>query len=120
MGYGEFQVSKQSELFLSDKETFIHKEEADVAGRRHLKEIGRVSMMLLLALCIGVQWIASQEILPDEEPLPPDEPSHMPGRVEGTGTHFEITDSEYLNVTLESSEEIGLTLESVPQMVLMK
>ncbi|MBI4691795.1 MAG: hypothetical protein HY754_16260 [Nitrospirae bacterium] len=26
----------------------------------------------------------------------------MPGTVEGTGTHFEVTDSEYLNITLEN------------------
>lgn len=29
-----------------------------------------------------------------------------PGITEGTGTHFEVTDSEYLNVVLESSETI--------------
>ncbi|UCE18252.1 MAG: right-handed parallel beta-helix repeat-containing protein [Gemmatimonadota bacterium] len=77
------------------------------------------SIMFLLALCLGSQWIAAQEIPSDEEPLPLEEPFHMPGRVEGTGTHFEITDSEYLNITLESSEEIGLALESVPRMVTM-
>lgn len=41
------------------------------------------------------------------------------GTVEGTGIHFEVADSEYLNVTLDSSETITLRLESVPEMVTM-
>jgi len=44
----------------------------------------------------------------------------MPGTIEGTGTYFEITDSEYLNITLTSTEPVHLSLESVPQMVLME
>lgn len=43
----------------------------------------------------------------------------MPGTVEGTGTYFELTDSNYLNITLESSEPVNLRLESVPEMVVM-
>jgi parallel beta-helix repeat protein len=43
----------------------------------------------------------------------------MPGRVEGTGTYFEVTDSNYLNITLESSEPVQLVLESVPEMVVI-
>lgn len=39
------------------------------------------------------------------------------GRLEGTGTHFELTSSNYLNITLDSSEAINLVLESVPEMV---
>ncbi len=42
------------------------------------------------------------------------------GRIEGTGSHFEITDSEYLTVTLDSSEEISLTMESVTEMVTLE
>lgn len=43
--------------------------------------------------------------------------SSMPGRVEGTGTYFGIEDSEYLNITLKSSEEIKVILESIPRMI---
>ncbi len=39
------------------------------------------------------------------------------GVVEGTGTHFEIVDSEYLNITLDSSEPVTVLLESVPNAV---
>ena len=46
-----------------------------------------------------------------EDPLP------LPGMVEGTGTYFEITDSEYMNVTLQSSETVTVTLESLPSTV---
>jgi|GEM_PF-2449420 len=42
-----------------------------------------------------------------------------PGKVEGTGTHFEVTNSRYLNVILDSSETITLELESVPEMIIM-
>lgn len=45
--------------------------------------------------------------------------TQMPGRIEATGTHFEVTNSEYLNISFDSSEEVKLRLESVPQMVTM-
>jgi len=41
------------------------------------------------------------------------------GRIEGSGTRFELTDSDYLNVSLRSSEPVNLTLESIPEMVVM-
>src|SRR4030042_3220775 len=44
-------------------------------------------------------------------------PFPMPGRTQGTGIFFEITDSRYLNITLESSEEINLVLESIPKII---
>ncbi|MFB0562508.1 MAG: NosD domain-containing protein [Candidatus Lokiarchaeia archaeon] len=37
--------------------------------------------------------------------------------VDDTGTYFEITNSEYLNVTLTSSETVHVILESIPRMV---
>jgi hypothetical protein len=41
----------------------------------------------------------------------------IPGRVEGRGTHFEIKDSDYLHITLESEKEIEVVLESIPRMI---
>ena len=41
------------------------------------------------------------------------------GRIEGSGTHFELTDSEYLDMSLISSSSVHLMLESVPEMVVM-
>lgn len=43
----------------------------------------------------------------------------MPGTIEGTGTYFEVNDSNYLNITFESSEPVHLMLQSAPQMVIM-
>jgi parallel beta-helix repeat protein len=43
----------------------------------------------------------------------------MPGRIEGTGTYFEVSDSNYLNITFQSSEPVHLMLESVPEMIVM-
>ncbi len=44
----------------------------------------------------------------------------MPGTIGSTGTCFEVTGSNYLNVMLESSEPVYLMLESVPEIVVMK
>ena len=43
--------------------------------------------------------------------------SLMPGHVEGRGKYFEIKNSPYLNITLESSEEIEIILESIPKSI---
>jgi parallel beta-helix repeat protein len=67
------------------------------------------------AVClVAVFWLAV--VTPA---LAQEEPQLLAGTTEGTGTYFEVTDSDYLNVTLESSEAIILYLESFPQMVLM-
>jgi parallel beta-helix repeat protein len=44
----------------------------------------------------------------------------MPGTVEGTGTYFEVADSNYIDITFESTEPVHLRLESVPRMVIME
>lgn len=41
----------------------------------------------------------------------------LPGKIVGIGTHFEIKDSEYLNITLKSTEEIKIVLESIPRLI---
>jgi len=43
--------------------------------------------------------------------------SSIPGRVEGRGKAFEIKNSAYLNVTLESEKEIEVVFESIPRMI---
>lgn len=45
---------------------------------------------------------------PPEPPVP---------QVDAVGTYFEITNSEYLNITLTSSETVHIILESVPKTV---
>ena len=41
----------------------------------------------------------------------------MPNTIQETGTYFEIIASEYLNVSLQSSQEITVVLESVPKTI---
>jgi parallel beta-helix repeat protein len=85
----------------------------------------RATKLLIIAVAIGLLLIPtiglrSQEPSPEppEEPPFPEEP-HIPGTLEGTGTYFELTDSEYLNVFVQSSEEITILLQSVPETVSM-
>jgi parallel beta-helix repeat protein len=42
------------------------------------------------------------------------------GILEANGTHFELNNSEYLNITLISSEPVKLVLESIPKMVTLR
>ena len=75
-------------------------------------------MIRIYSICIAISLLFVGLSLALAQEPPPVEPQ-MPGRIDGIGTHFEITDSEYLNITLDSTEEICLTLESVPEMVTM-
>jgi parallel beta-helix repeat protein len=82
----------------------------------------RATKLLILAVAIGLLLmpnigLRSQE--PPSEPpeLPSPEEPHILGTLEGIGTYFELTDSEYLNVFIQSSEEITILLESVPEMI---
>jgi len=68
-----------------------------------LLSLGLFSLMVVPALAEDIE----------EPPLSPE----IPGRIEETGTLFEITNSEYLNVSLESTEEITVILESVPKTI---
>lgn len=43
----------------------------------------------------------------------------LPGTIEGVGNHFQVTDSSYLNITLDSSVTVDLTIQSVLHMVVM-
>ena len=78
-----------------------------------MRLIKRIIISLsVAALCfslvnVGNTW-AKEE--PQGEP-------QTPGVLEGTGTHFELKNSEYLNIILDSSEPISLILESVPEMI---
>ena len=55
-------------------------------------------------------WVKAQESTFLEAQL-------IPGRIEGRGTYFEIQNSPYLNISLESSEEIDIILESIPRSI---
>lgn len=43
--------------------------------------------------------------------------TRLAGTTDSNGQHFEISDSEYLNVVLDSSQPIHLRMESVPKMI---
>ncbi|MBI5205638.1 MAG: right-handed parallel beta-helix repeat-containing protein [Nitrospirae bacterium] len=80
-----------------------------------MKKIFMFSMVL--ALGIFVQGFAMAAGTTGSEIVPTD--TLMPGMIESTGTHFEINNSDYLNIVLDSSESITLRLESIPEMVTM-
>lgn len=70
----------------------------------------------IVVLSIMVPFLVFGETPLFEEPELPKEPL-IPGRIEGIGTYFEIKDSGYLNIILESSEEVKIVLESIPRMI---
>ena len=58
----------------------------------------------------------------DETPAPQANPApdvNLPGTVEGAGTYFDVNDSDYLNIAVQSTEPVRLSLESVPEVVTM-
>ncbi|UCG17137.1 MAG: right-handed parallel beta-helix repeat-containing protein [Phycisphaerales bacterium] len=101
------------------------------SGNRTMRNLGGthrcVATLALLWLLLGVPTASGQDppplgdlILPvPEDPDVLEEP-HQPGTIEGTGTEFAVTDSEYLNVTLQSTEPVELRLESVPEMIVIR
>jgi parallel beta-helix repeat protein len=56
---------------------------------------------------------------PDAEDIQMQMAAERYGRLEANGTQFELKNSSYLNITLDSSEPIKLVLESTPEMVTM-
>jgi len=81
-----------------------------------------LTALFLGLMSIGVAWAETElPILPITsnylaDPQVPTE-VQTPGKLEDTGIYFELTNSEYINVTLDSSEPIKIVLESVPEMI---
>lgn len=69
---------------------------------------------VLLCLSLG-----NVRMVRAEEPQIPLDPQ-VSGRVEGTAVHFELTNSSYLNIVLDSSSPIKILLESIPEMVTIR
>ncbi len=78
----------------------------------------KLLICLIIALVLLVQS-GNNTAFAQEEPVLLLEPQNA-GTIEGAGTHFAITDSLYLNLTLESSQPVQLLLESVPTLVTMQ
>ncbi|MFZ5559889.1 MAG: right-handed parallel beta-helix repeat-containing protein [Patescibacteria group bacterium] len=72
-----------------------------------------IKLTTFILLAFGIFFLFSPPTLAENigNPLP------LPGHIQGTGTFFKITDSEYLNVSLKSSEEITVLLESAPKTI---
>ncbi|MFA5831534.1 MAG: NosD domain-containing protein, partial [Candidatus Paceibacterota bacterium] len=49
----------------------------------------------------------------------PTDPFQRKGETSGIGTHFTITDSEYLNIVLDSTKTVDLKLTSIPKVITM-
>ncbi|MEN8180266.1 MAG: NosD domain-containing protein, partial [Pseudomonadota bacterium] len=75
----------------------------------------RLIRLNLLGLVIALGLVASHlTVVMAEETLPA-----TPGILEGTGISFALTDSDYLNVSVTSSAEIELYLNSAPMIIHM-
>jgi len=76
-----------------------------------------VLLAMLVASCVATHTPILKPPAAAETTVPP--MPVIPGRLEGTGTHFKMNNSRYLNLTLDSSQPIKLVLESIPEMVTM-
>lgn len=92
-------------------------------GKRIRKTVVFGIVLALVAMVFaGVPMNVSAEgtedpSVPPEEPIDPGIIDDRSWCVDGTGTYFEITNIDYLNVALTSSENVYVYLESVPRMV---
>ncbi len=80
-----------------------------------MKKAVTVFTLFLLLSAIFAARVQAESETADRLP----ESLESPGRVDGSGTYFEIHNSNYLDISLTSTAEIKLTLESVPQVVTM-
>jgi parallel beta-helix repeat protein len=78
------------------------------------KAVSVFTLFLLLSAILSAPVQAESETA---DRLP--ESLEAPGRVDGSGTYFQINNSKYLDINIESTAEIKLTLESVPHVVTM-
>jgi len=88
------------------------------------KAITVSALLLLLSAIFAASLQAETEAIDQLQTeteminLPP-EPVETLGRINGSGTYFEISQSRYLNVSLASSAEIKLTMESGPHVIML-
>jgi len=90
-----------------------------------LFKIALIVLMFLGLVIAGVfltqaeNQVSANDSTTIQKPLPKPAPLKfsISGRIERTGTYFEIEDSEYINITLKSTEEIKVVLESIPRMI---
>ncbi len=75
----------------------------------------RITMAVLLVTMLFAGSLGMQTAVAEEEELwvPPP----FPGIVQGVGTFFQLTDSAYLNVSLQSTALIEASLSSAPSVV---
>lgn len=78
----------------------------------------KIKLITIILISVVELFTTMPVLANDELGELPMEPS-IPGRVEGTGSYFEIKDSGYLNISLQSSEEITISLESVPKTIIL-
>jgi parallel beta-helix repeat protein len=78
----------------------------------------KLNELLLVISIIGISFVFVQSVNAEENfNLSPE--FQLTGIIEGENTHFEINNSKYLNVVLDSSEKIKLRMESMPEMITM-
>ena len=66
--------------------------------------------------CLAFLVSASYALAEESAPINPEEK----GTIEGIDKDFAITDSDYFNISLHSSEEVKLILQSIPKIIVLK
>lgn len=70
--------------------------------------------MKFLILFVFLLHVLVSPVLAQDDPV-----IDTPGTTEDTGTYFEIIDSEFLNVTLDSTSEVHAWIESFPEVIVL-
>ncbi|MFA6470383.1 MAG: NosD domain-containing protein, partial [Bacteroidota bacterium] len=78
-----------------------------------------VALAVVLAGTFAGIFYARKAFTSPAPSVPIFNPSGMKGETSGVGTHFAITDSEYLNIALDSTETVDLRLTSMPKVITM-
>ncbi len=68
---------------------------------------------ILLATLTELITLISSGVVQAEEPIP----AGLRGAVDGTGTHFEVMESDFLDVILDSSELVTAHVLSYPDLI---
>jgi parallel beta-helix repeat protein len=75
-------------------------------------------LLALITVVLAFSAVAFKK--PESRERVPEQKFEMPGMLTQTGKHFDVKDSKFLNFHLDSSRAIDVTIQSVPNIILIR